>query len=265
MTNRITIDKQGPIAHVRLSRPDKLNGLDLPMLHELVAAAKDIKRDHTLRAVVLSGQGEAFCAGLDFASVGKQPRAVAMAFAKVPRLQKLNLFQRACWVWRELPLPVIAAVHGHCYGGGLQLALACDFRIATPDAQLSVLEGKWGLVPDMTATVTLRELVPIDVAKRLTMTAEQLSGTQALELGLVGAVAEDPLAGALELAETLASRSPDAVASAKRLFHRSWRATERKAFWVESLEQAKMLRTKNHAIARKAGLKGERAEFRDRR
>lgn len=265
MTNRITIDKQGPVAHVRLNRPDKLNGLDLPMMRELVAAAKEIKRDHALRAVILSGEGEAFCAGLDFASVGKQPRAVAMAFAKVPRLQKLNLFQKACWVWRELPLPVIAAVHGHCYGGGLQLALACDFRIAAPDAQLSVMEGKWGLIPDMTASVTLRELVPIDVAKRLTMTAEQLSGTQALELGLVGAVADDPLAGAFELAETLAARSPDAVASAKRLYHRSWQATERKAFWIESLEQAKMLRTKNHAIARKAGLKGERAEFRDRK
>lgn len=253
MSARVTFDGAGPIAQVRLSRPDKLNGLDLPMLRELVDVARRIERDKSVRAVVLSGEGEAFSAGLDFGSVAKQPAAVARAFAKVPRLQKLNLFQRACWAWRELPVPVVAALHGRCYGGGLQLALACDFRVSTPTCELSVMEAKWGLVPDMTGSVTLRELVPIDVAKRLTMTAEVFSGERALRLGLVTELADDPLPAAEDLAREVSARSPDAVASTKRLFHKSWTASERKAFWVETREQARLLRTENHRRARKSG------------
>ena len=264
MSDRVKIEIDGPIAHVILNRPDKLNGLDLPMMHGLVDAAKQIKRNKQIRAVIMRGEGDAFCAGLDFASVGKQPRKMAMGFLKVPRLQRYNLFQRAPGLWRDLPVPVIAAIHGHCYGGGIQIALCADFRIAAPDAKLSVMEAKWGLIPDMTGSVTLRELLPIDVAKRLTMTAEVLSGEQARELGLVTEVADDPKQAAEELARTLAARSPDATASAKRLFQKAWTASERKAYWVETVEQAKLLRSKNHAIAKKAGAKGEKPEFRDR-
>jgi enoyl-CoA hydratase/carnithine racemase len=253
MSHRVTLEKDGPIAHVALARPEKLNGLDLLMLRELVSTARAIDRDRSIRAVVLRGEGDAFSSGLDFAAVAKQPVAVARAFAKVPRLQKLNLFQRACWAWRELPLPVVAALHGRAYGGGLQLALACDFRVATPDCELSVMEAKWGLVPDMTGSVSLRELVPIDVAKRLTITAETFDGRRALELGLVTELADDPAARALELAAEVSARSPDAVASAKRLFQRSWTASERKAFWTESREQARLLRGRNHVRARRSG------------
>lgn len=260
---RVRVERDGPIAHVKLARPEKLNGLDLPMLRELVAAVKQIERDRSIRAVVLSGDGDAFSAGLDFGAVAKQPAAVARAFAKVPRLQKLNLFQRACWAWRELPVPVVAALHGRCYGGGLQLALACDFRVSTPGCELSVMEAKWGLVPDMTGSVSLRELVPIDVAKRLTMTAEVFSGERALALGLVTELADDPLAAAEELAREVSARSPDAAASAKRLFHKSWTASERKAFWVETREQARLLRTENHRRARKSG--GSPDGWRDRK
>ncbi len=263
MAGRVVVERGDGLAHVRLARAEKLNGLDLPMLRGLVDAAREIRRDKSVRAVLLSGEGDAFSAGLDFASVAKQPAAVARAFAKVPRLQKLNLFQRCCWVWRDLPVPVVAALHGRCYGGGLQLALACDFRVASPDCELSVMEAKWGLIPDMTGSVTLRELVPIDVAKRLTMTAEVFSGARALELGLVTEVADDPLAGAEELAREVSARSPDAAGSAKRLFHRSWTASERKAFWVESREQARLLRTDNHRRARKSG--GAPDGWRDRK
>lgn len=257
MTERVKLDKEGAIAHVVLNRPDKLNGLDLPMLRGLIDAAKQIERDKTVRAVIMRGEGEAFCAGLDFASVGKNQRKMAMGFLKVPRLQRYNLYQRAPGVWRDLPVPVIAAIHGHCYGGGIQIALCADFRIATPDAKLSIMEAKWGLIPDMTGSVTLRELVPIDVAKRLTMTAEVFSGKRAKKLGLVTDTADDPVQAAEELARKLAERSPDAIASAKRLFHRSWTASERKAYWVETLEQAKLITGKNHAIARKSGGKPE--------
>ncbi len=247
------IDDRRPIAHVQLARPEKLNGLDLQMMRELVAAGKQLRRDKSVRAVVISGQGDAFCSGLDFASVGRQPAAAARGFLKVPRLQRLNLYQRVGWVWRELPVPVVAALHGRCYGGGLQLALACDFRVASPDCELSVMEAKWGLVPDMTGTVTLRELLPIDLAKRLTMTAEVFSGQRALEYGLVTEVADEPLAAAFTLAEAVSARSPDAAAATKRLFHRTWTASERKAFWVESREQMALLRSKNHTRARKSG------------
>lgn len=264
MSDRVKIEIDGPIAHVILNRPDKLNGLDLPMMHALVDAAKQIERNKQVRAVIMRGEGDAFCAGLDFASVGKQPRKMAMGFLKVPRLQRYNLYQRAPGMWRDLPVPVIAAIHGHCYGGGIQIALCADFRIATPNAKLSVMEGKWGLIPDMTGSVTLRELVPIDVAKRLTMTAEVISGEQAKDLGLVTDTSEDPVAAAEALAQELVKRSPDAVASAKRLFHRAWTATERKAYWVETFEQAKLLRSKNHAIAKRAGAKGEQPQYKDR-
>lgn len=250
---RVTVSIDGPIAEVKLNRPDKLNGLDLAMIDQLIAAGKQLKRNKSVRAVILSGEGQSFCAGLDFASVGKQPAAMARGFLKVPRLQRLNKFQRVAWVWRELPVPVIAVLRGHCYGGGLQIALACDFRISTPDCELSVMEAKWGLVPDMSGSVTLRELLPIDTAKRLTMTAEVFAGTRAKELGLVTEVANDPHAAALELADQLIARSPDALAGVKRLFHESWTASERKAFWVESREQAGLLRSENHKRARKSG------------
>lgn len=250
---RIKIDTSSPIARVSLARPEKLNGIDLETIRELIAAGRRIGKDRSIRAVVISGEGDAFSAGLDFASAGKSPAAMARSFLKVPRLQKTNAFQRACWVWRDLPVPVIAALHGHCYGAGLQLALACDFRVSTPDCKLSVMEAKWGLIPDMTGSVTLRELLPMDVAKRLTMTAEVFSGERAKQLGLVTETADDPQQAALELAQVLADRSPDALASAKRLFHKSWTASERKAFWIETREQVALLRGENHRRARKSG------------
>ncbi|WP_040843311.1 crotonase/enoyl-CoA hydratase family protein, partial [Nitrospirillum viridazoti] len=214
MTNtapqRIILDIQGAIAHVRLARPEKLNGMDLPMLRGLVRAAGEIRRHRQVRAVILSGEGAAFSAGLDFAAVTRKPWEVVKAFVTLGR--STNLFQRACWCWRELPVPVIAVLHGRCYGGALQVALAADFRIAAPDCELSVMEGKWGLIPDMSGSVSLRELVPIDVAKRLTMTAQVIGATEAKALNLVTEVTDDPMAAAEALAAALCARSPDAVA-----------------------------------------------------
>ncbi len=217
-----------------------------------------------MRAVILSGAGKAFCAGLDFASVGRSPAAFARAGLKLPG-QSTNLFQRACWVWRELPVPVIAVLHGHCFGGGMQLALAADFRFATPDCELSIMEGKWGLIPDMTGSVTLRELVPIDVAKRLTMTAEVFDGTQAAAYGLVTEVADDPMKQAEALAAELLTRSPDALALTKRLLHTTRHRSPGRAFWTETWLQLRLLRGANHKIARSANLAGDKPVYTERR
>jgi enoyl-CoA hydratase/carnithine racemase len=241
------------IARVRLTRPDKLNALTLQTLDELVAAARDLRRDRTLRAVVLSGEGRSFCAGLDFGSVLRRPGGVAAAFVSRP-WRGTHTFQEACWAWRRLPVPVIAAVHGHCYGGGLQVALAADFRIATPDSEWSVLEGRWGLIPDMSGVRSLAELVGIDTAKRLTMTAQMLSGKEAHELGLVTELAADPEQAALALGRELAGRSPDALAAAKRLFDSSWTASPRATFHRERAEQLFLLFASNTKRARQTAL-----------
>ena len=265
MTDRVLLDVRDGVAYVTLNRADKYNGLDLPMLHGLVETAAKVAADPDIRAVILAGDGNAFCAGLDFASVGKAgPVALARAALKLPG-QKTNLFQRACWAWRELPVPVIAVLHGHCFGGGLQLALAADFRFATPDCELSVMEAKWGLIPDMTGSVTLRELVPMDVAKRLAMTAEIVDGRQALDYGLVTGIADEPLKEAEALAGKLLERSPDAVALTKRLLHRTWTRSPRWAFLTETVLQARLMRGANHRIARSANLAKELPNYVSRR
>lgn len=261
---RVETEIRDHVAYVRLSRPDKLNGLDLPMLDQLVRAARELRGDRSLRAVILLGDGPAFSAGLDFASVGKHPVRLARAFVPPP-WRSTNHFQRVSWSWRELAVPVLAVLHGHCYGGALQLALAADFRFATPDCELAVLEAKWGLVPDMTGSVTLRELVGADVAKRLTMTGETFDGTYAERIGLVTATADDPLAEAEQLVERLVTRSPDSVAASKALLNRTRSLGVRAALRTERAVQRQLLLGENSTIARAAALAGKAAEYRPRR
>lgn len=258
--NRVTLDIQGEIAFVTLERADKRNGLDLAMMKALTEAAQQIRRNRQLRAVILQGAGPAFCAGLDFASVTKTPLKMFAAFTKFG-VKKTNLFQEMCWCWRQLPVPVIACVQGQCFGGGLQLALACDFRFATADSQWSVMEAKWGLIPDMTAMASLRELVRIDVARELIYTARVIDGTEAYRLGLISHLSVDPKAAALTLAADIATRSPDATCAAKALINSSWHADETAALGRESALQFKLLRSKNQRRAMRANLKKQKAEF----
>jgi enoyl-CoA hydratase/carnithine racemase len=260
----VRVEVRDGIAHVTLDRAEKYNGLDLAMLRALVAVPKRIAADRDVRAVILAGAGKAFCAGLDFAWVSSSPAAFIRAGLKLPG-RKTNLFQQACWAWRELPVPVIAVLHGHCFGGGLQLALAADFRFATPDCELSIMEGKLGLIPDMTGSVTLRELVPMDVAKRLTMTAEIFDGRQAMSYGLVTGVSDEPLKEAEALAGQFLTCSPDAVAMTKRLLHETWRRSPRRAFWTETWLQVRLLRGANHRIARAANRAKETPVYLSRR
>jgi len=225
---RVTISIADGVADVRLNRPDKRNALDGPMFSALAAAGERLKTEHGVRAVVLSGEGASFCAGLDFASFqsmaggdgasdgeGDGGNPGSMAEGRIT-----HLGQQVCWVWQEVPVPVIAAVHGHALGGGIQIALGADIRIVHPDAQLSVREVHWGLVPDMTGTLMLSRLVRPDVAKELTFTARSISGREAFELGLATRLSERPLDDASTLAAEIAARSPDAVRGAKALFGR---------------------------------------------
>ena len=261
---RVEVDVRDAVAYVHLTRPDKLNGLDLPMLEQLVAAARRLRSDRTLRAVILVGDGPAFSSGLDFASVLKKPSNVVRAFIRWP-WRTTNLFQQVCWEWRTLPIPVVAVLHGHCYGGAMQLALAADFRFATPDCSLAILEARWGLIPDMTGSVTLRELIGADTAKRLVMTGEMFDGTYAGEIGLVTGVAADPLEAAEQLVAQIAERSPDSVAAAKSLINRTRSAPVRAALRAERSLQLGLLRGANSKIARAAAMKGKPAEYRPRR
>lgn len=258
----VTIGPDG-IADVRLDRPEKLNGLTLPMLRDLATAAHRLAGDRSVRSVILSGTGGSFCAGLDFKTVTQDSKAIPLGLIPRPR-RGTNVFQECCWAWRRVPAPVIAAVHGHCFGGGLQIALAADLRVTAPDAQWSVMEGKWGLIPDMTGIRSIAELVGIETAKRLTMTAEIFSGEEAVRLGLVGQQDTAPYDAARDLAARLAERSPDALAAAKRLFDSRWTSSARRTFAKERIEQVRLLMGANAKIARTAGLKREQPQFESR-
>ncbi|MEU4564547.1 crotonase/enoyl-CoA hydratase family protein [Actinoplanes sp. NPDC023936] len=259
----VAVETHNQIARVRLNRPDKLNALTLETLDELIRVARRLRRDRTLRAVVISGAGASFSSGLDIAATVRRPAGVVRAFLPHP-FRGTNRFQEACWAWRRIEVPVIAAVHGHCYGGGVQIALAADFRYATPDSQWSVLEGKWGIIPDMTGIRSLTEVVGPDVAKRLTMTAERFDGTEAHRLGLVTELAEDPVKAATAFAESLLSRSPDALAAAKRLVDGALTGSARRTFGRERREQIRLLTLPNTGILRRAVVRKQTPEFRPR-
>ena len=229
MSDRVTTTIEGGIADVRLNRPDKMNALDGAMFKGIVDAGEALKGNPAVRVVVLSGQGRAFCAGLDFSSFQAMAGGPAEAEPTEdvgPSIMSTegritHLGQQAAWVWQELEVPVIAAVHGACLGGGIQIALGADLRVVAPDAKLSVLESRWGLIPDMTGTVMLRKLVGLERAKDLTFTGRMVSGEEAVQIGLASRLAEDPRAAAFELAAELVSKSPDALREGKRLLNLS--------------------------------------------
>lgn len=251
--SNIDYDVRDDVAHVRLNRPDKHNALTLDMLDDLARAADRAAKDRSLRAVILSGEGPSFCSGLDFASAGKE-RGRIMRNLVPKRSSAANNFQAAGWAWRGVPVPVIAVIGGHCYGGGLQIALGADFRFSARDADYSILEAKWGLIPDMSLSASIAQLTSIDIAKRLTMTGEMFDAEQALDWGLVSSVDDDPMAAALALVDAVKQRSPDSVAASKSLFENTWYNGSRLSFPVEQALQVRLLRGKNSAIARKAGL-----------
>ena len=227
---RVTIDITEHVADVRFNRPDKINALDTAQFVAIVDAGEELKANPDVRAVVVSGNGRGFCAGLDFSSFQQMAGGDADSAPKPDKPQRAitdvegritHLGQQAAYVWQELECPVIAAVHGVALGGGAQIALGADIRIMAPDAQFSILEIRWGLIPDMTGTAMLPLLVGLDRAKELTFTGRMVSGTEAAQIGLATRVSETPLEDALALAREIAGKSPTAVRGAKKLLNAS--------------------------------------------
>jgi enoyl-CoA hydratase/carnithine racemase len=261
---RVRVDAQG-VAEVAMVRADKMNALDPGMFAALIGAIAQVRADARVRAVVLHGEGRGFCAGLDRDSLqGIASDAGAVAVGDlVPRTHGLaNMWQQVAWGWRELPVPVIAAVHGVAFGGGLQIALGADVRCVHPQARLSVMEVKWGLVPDMAGCVLLTELTRADVARDLTFTGRIVSGSEALALGLATRVSEEPLQEALAMARQIAGSNPDAIRAAKRLLNTASPVDAGRVLLAEAFEQQRLIGSANQREAVLAALQGRSAVFR---
>src|SRR3954451_22626703 len=260
---RVRVAVEDHVATVTLSRPDKHNALDRAMFHGILDAAAEVAGTPGVRAVVLHGEGPSFCSGLDVASLMGDGGGGLDSMLARDEGRRANVVQRVCTDWIDLPVPVIAAIHGNCFGGGLQIALGADIRFVARDAHLSVMEGKWGLIPDMGITSTLPRLLRLDVAKELTYTARIVPGEEAVAIGLATHVALDPLEAAQILARQIAGRSPDAIRAAKRLYDRAWNAPAEDALVLETELQTGLVGSPNQMAAVVAGMSKQPAEFTD--
>lgn len=258
MTERVTLSVEAGVAQVRLNRPDKMNALDNAMFEGIAQMGETLRTRSDVRAVVLSGEGRAFCAGLDLSSF-----AQGLPDLSPRRFGPSNLFQQAAMVWRALPMPVIAAVHGVCFGGGLQIALGADIRIAAPDAMLSLMEIKWGIVPDMGAFALTRGIVRGDVLRELAYTGRKIDASEAAEIGLVTRVEGDAHAAALEIARSIAARNPHAIRAAKTLIAQAEEADAATILQAESDAQAVLLGSPNQREAVAAEMEKRAAVFED--
>ncbi len=259
---RVRTEIADHVAVVMLNRPEKHNALDIAMFEQIIGAAERLRTEPGVRAVVLHGDGPSFCSGLDVVSIMQSGGGTAGLTDRIQG-EVPNWFQRSARDWGTLPMPVIAALHGNCFGGGLQIALGADIRIAAPDARLSVMEVKWGLIPDMAITRALPRLVGIDVAKELAFTGRVFDGTEAQRLGVVTRLADDPLTAARALAGEIATRSPDAVRGAKRLFEESWTGAVPETLALEAELQLGLIGSANQLAAVAAGFTKQPADFVD--
>jgi enoyl-CoA hydratase/carnithine racemase len=274
MSDRVLCTITNGVADVRMNRPDKINALDGAMFAGLVEVGEALRTDKSVRAVVLSGEGRGFCAGLDFGSF----QAMAGGGAGFDRVlpstgdpedpSKLpgkitHQGQQACWVWQEIPVPVIAAVHGVALGGGCQIALGADMRYVTADAQMSILEIRWGLLPDMTGTQMLPRLVGLDVAKELTFSGRMVRGEEAVAIGLATKVCVSPLEEALATAQEIARKSPEAVRGAKALLNMAGQVSLAEGFAAERREIKKLIGSANQVEAVTAFFEKRPANYAD--
>lgn len=252
LNETVTLTRDGHIAEVTLNRPDKYNALSPDVFQGLAAAGEEIRGDSAIRAVILSGAGKNFCAGLDLDSFSKggldadrfRDRAL-----NLPEGEIANPFQKPAYVWKQIEVPVIAALHGVAYGGGTQIALGADIRIAAPDTRMSVMEIKWGLIPDMALTTILPRLTRMDVAKDLIMTGRVVGAEEAQEIGLVTRIADNPMAAAREAAEAIIARNPDAVRRGKTLIEQTWSMEPADALRREAELQAEIMGQPNQIEA----------------
>lgn len=261
MSDLVTIEITDGVADVRLNRPEKHNALSTGMFEAVTAAGRSLAANKSVRAVVISGNGPSFCSGLDVGGASFNPATLKETMKA--KDGPANFFQLPAWIWRELPMPVIAAVHGACFGGGLQIALGADIRIAKPDARFSVMEVKLGLIPDMSGTATLRELVRIDVAKELALTGRIVDGATATAIGLVTRTSDDPLRDALALAREIAANSPHAVRLVKKVIDDNWLAPVTEALKNEADLQMKLIASPNQMEALMAKMQKRAPKFKD--
>jgi len=265
MSERVSISIENHIANVTLTRPDKMNALDPDMFQAIISAGQELMKTSGIRAVVLSGEGRSFCAGLDMASManGGNPSG-GNAKSLTERTQGYsNDFQYVTSVWRELPIPVIAAIHGVCFGGGLQIASGADIRVAAPDARLSIMEMKWGLIPDMGGFPIWRGNVRDDVLRELIYTNREFSGEEALNLGFTTFVDNDPHARAMTIASEISNRNPEAMREAKSLINHLHNMNVEDVLMAESVGQDKVMRKPNQIEAVMAQMQKRTANFID--
>ena len=263
MTELVTIEVQDHIAHVRLNRPEKMNALSMELFEAVVDAAEQVKTDRSVRAVVLSGEGRAFCAGIDISSFQDSGFSADMFGAGRGGFWP-NFYQKPGFAWKAVPVPVICALHGVAFGGGIQIALGADIRIAHPETKLSVMEVKWGLIPDMSGSQTLRDLVRLDVAKELVFTGRILEAPEARELGLVTQLHHSPVEAAMKMAREIAGKNPDAVSLAKKLLEDGWHGPPHDGLKLEEDLQKRVIGSPNQMEAVRAGMAKQAGGFSER-
>ena len=266
MTQLVKVEIRDYVAFVRLNRPEKYNALSLDMFEAIIEAGEALKAEPSIRSVVLSGEGRGFCAGLDFESFMQMGSGEQSAVDLLRRTEDnpANFAQQTGYVWKQLPVPVIAALHGVSYGGGLQIALGADIRLASADARFSVMEIKWGLIPDMSATQTLKDLVRLDVAKELTFTGRIVKAEEALRLGLITRICEDPLAEAEKIAREIAGKSPDAIAAGKQLWEKVGSCSVQEGLKLEEKLQRTLIGGHNQLEAVQANFEKRPPAFKQR-
>lgn len=259
--DRVSIDlADNGVAQVRFTRGDKMNALDPTQFEAILEAGEALRTMEGLRVAVLSGEGRAFCAGLDLSSMASGGSSPQARLAERTH-GNANRAQEAAMTWRKCPVPVIAAVHGVCFGGGLQIASGADIRVVHPDTRMAVMEMKWGLVPDMGGYALWRGLVRDDTLRELTYTNREFSGKEALITGFATIVEDDPLARATELATVIAGKNPDAIRGAKRLFKVMHEEGEDAILLAESREQDGIIRTPNQVEAVMAEMEKRAPKF----
>ena len=263
MNTRLQIRIENHVAEVVLDRPEKHNALDMRMFDDLAAAGVRLAADSSVRAVILAGAGENFCAGIDLSIFSDPGDAIDPASMAPQKDSHANRFQRAAFAWREVPAPVICAIRGVAFGGGAQIALGADLRYATPDAKMSIMEIRWGLIPDIALSVTARNLVREDLLRELAYTGRVVSGSEAVELGLVTAVHDDPLQAARDTARLIAGRSPDAIRAMKTLFNERFDLDTGRSLSREAELQSRIIGQANQMEAVRANIEGREPEFKD--
>lgn len=266
MSELIKISIKDHIADVRFNRPEKMNALSHDMMEVVAEALESLSKNRSVRVVVLSGEGKAFCAGLDMESISRMQSGTENTLASLTdryQDQITNLPQHIAFGWQQLPMPVIAVIHGVAFGGGCQIALGADIRFAAKDSRLSIMEMKWGLIPDMSCSQTIRDLVPLDIAKELIFTGKIINGKEAVQLGLVTHVSDEPFADAMSLAKDIAAQSPHAIRAAKQLLNTAWHGDQAKGFMLESELEMDLIMKPNQVEAITANFEKRTPNFQD--